>query len=348
MNMGDDLRRKIVGGRVLALAAGVILLVSCRSERDGVLAAVPAAASGAAQESRAATAKGGGPTIGGCPVFPADNIWNTRVDKMKVDAHSSAYVTKIGADKPLHPDFGSDPSYGIPFNLVRANQKRVKITFDYRDDSDLGNYPIPPNVKIEGGDDKHILLVDTDRCELFEIFAASPQPDGSWKAAAGIEMDLTSNQLRQDGLTSADAAGLPILPGLVRYDEVAAGEIRHALRFTAQQTQRAYVWPARHFASPHTEADFPPMGQRFRLKADVDISKYSKTNQVILTALKHYGMMLSDNGGPWFVTGAPDSRWNSDDLHQLTGIKGSDFEAVDVSDLPYIRNSGRVDPMASR
>ena len=307
-----------------------------------------AAPSGASQEAKTAASKGGGPTIGGCPVFPADNVWNTRVDKMKVESHSNAYVAKIGADKPVHPDFGPIASNGIPINLIHFNQKRSKITFEYRDDSDLSNYPIPSNVKIEGGDDKHILIVDTDRCQLFEIFAAAQQPDGTWKAGSGIIMDLTSNALRQDGLGSADAAGLPILPGLVRYDEVAAGEIRHALRFTAPQTQRAYTWPARHFASPHTEPDFPPMGQRFRLKADVDISKYSKSNQVILTALKRYGMMLSDNGAPWFVIGVPDPRWDADDLHRLNGIKGSDFEAVDLSDWPYIANSGRVDPMAAR
>jgi hypothetical protein len=351
MNLGNDGR----GGRIRVVVLGVAVVAGLvasltlwRPGRDAVLAAAPVLS----QEARAGSAKGGGPTIGGCPNFPADNVWNMRVDKLKVDAHSSDYVTKIGPDKKLHPDFGTNPGGGIPITFIHSNQKRVKVAFAYSDDSDLGNYPIPPDAKIEGNNDptgdRHILLVDTDRCELLELFDVTKLPDGTWKAGSGIQMDLTSNALRTEGKGSADAAGLPILPGLVRYDEVAAGEIRHALRFTAPQTQRAYVWPARHYASPRTDPTFPPMGARFRLKADVDISKYSKSNQVILTALKRYGMILADNGGPWFLTGSPDPRWIDDDVVKLFAIKGSDFEAVDESEWPYIRDSGRVDPMAGR
>jgi hypothetical protein len=348
MRMEISLRNKLFGLGALGIAVGVILAASWRPGRDAVLAAEPAAGLAAAQDSKGGAAKGGGPTIEGCPVFPADNVWNSRVDHLKVDAHSSAYVATIGSDKPLHPDFGPNPGNGIPYSLIHYNQKRVKVPFEYSDDSDLGNYPIPANPKIEGGDDRHVILIDTDKCELYELFSVTRQPDGSWKAGSGIQMDLTSNAIRGEGKGSADAAGLPIFPGLVRYDEVAAGEIRHAIRFTAPKTQRAYVWPARHYASPITDVKFPPMGVRFRLKADVDISKFSKTNQVILTALKRYGMILADNGVPWFLSGVPDERWNGDDLHRLQGISGSDFEAVDESDLPYITNSGRVDPMAGR
>lgn len=293
-----------------------------------------------------------GPQFEGCPVLPANNVWNTPIDKLSVDSHSRDYITNIGPDRPLHPDFGSDPANGIPITVIDHTVKHVRIRFDYSDDSDLGNYPIPPNPLIEGGpsagadDDRHILLVDKDRCMLMELYAAKPQPDGSWKAGSGIKMDLTDNALREADKTSADAAGLPILPGLVRYDEVAAGEIRHAIRFTVPKTQRAYIWPARHFASRITDTKFPPLGVRFRLRADFDISSYSKTNQIILTALKRYGMILADNGSAWFISGAPDSRWDNTDLHELTKVTGKDFEAIDESDWQFLANSGRVDPIA--
>jgi hypothetical protein len=352
--MEISLRNKLFGLGALGVAVVAILVASWRPGRDAVMAAEPAAGLAAAQDTKSGAAKGGGPAIEGCPVFPVDNVWNTRVDHLRIDAHSSAYVATVGPDKPVHPDFGPDPKNGIPFSFIHYNQKRVKVPFEYSDESDLGNYPIPQNPKVEGGEvnnpdgDRHIILIDTDRCELYELYAAKRQPDGSWKAGSGIQMDLTSNAIRGEGKGSADAAGLPIFPGLVRYDEVATGEIRHAIRFTVPKTQRAFVWPGRHYASPITDVKYPPMGTRFRLKADVDISKFSKSNQVILTALKRYGMILADNGGPWFLSGVPDERWNGDDLHRLQGIKGSDLEAVDESDWPYIANSGRVDPMAGR
>jgi hypothetical protein len=262
-----------------------------------------------------------------------------------VHANSDAYVASIGTDTHIHADFGSEwegSAIGIPYATVSGAQATVPITFTYDDESDLGPYPIPPDAPIEDGSDRHVLVVDRDNCILYELFDAWLQPDGSWTAGSGAIFDLNSNDLREDGWTSADAAGLPILPGLVRYDEVAEGEIRHALRFTAEQTRKAYVWPARHYASELTGTEYPPMGQRFRLRADFDISGFSPEVQVILQALKKYGMMLADNGSDWFIIGAPDERWDNDMLHELDDVYGSDFEAVDVSSLMVDSDSGQA------
>jgi len=292
-----------------------------------------------------------GPTIAGCPLFPADSVWNTPIDHLPVDPSSSAYTSTIGATRTVHPDFGSGlwdgGPIGIPFNVVPATQTRVPITFDYSDESDPGPYPIPPDAAIEGGSqstgDRHVLVVDQENCILYEIFSAYPQQDGSWATGSGAVFDLRSNGLRPSGWTSADAAGLPILPGLVRYDEVASGEIRHALRFTAPQTRRAFVWPARHDASSLTASNYPPMGQRFRLKASVDITSFSPEVQVILRALKRYGMILADNGSAWYLSGAPDPRWNNDALvSDLRTITGADFEAVDGTSLMLNPESGQA------
>jgi uncharacterized protein (TIGR03437 family) len=288
-------------------------------------------------------------TLGPCTVFPSDNIWNAPIDTLPLTENSAAYVNTIGARLPLHPDFGAGlwagGPIGIPFVLV-SNQSPVSVTFQYGDESDPGPYPIPLSAPIEGGSassgDRHVLVVDQGSCVLYELFAAYPQSGGGWSAGSGAIFDLQSNRLRPVGWTSADAAGLPILPGLVRYDEVAAGAIWHAIRFTAPQTQQAYVWPARHYASSLTAAPYPPMGQRFRLRASYDISGFSASNQVILTALKKYGMMLADNGSSWYLSGAPDDRWNNDDLHALTQLTGADFEAVDVSRLMANPDSGQV------
>lgn len=293
--------------------------------------------------------------MAGCPVFPADNIWNVPVDTLPVDANSDAYVATIGANAYLHPDFGSGDwppgsgsPIGIPYVDVPGSQPLVNIIFtDYGDESDAGPYPIPPDAPIEGGPDstgdRHVLVVDRDNCKLYELFNAWPQPDGSWEASSGAKFDLNSHALRPASWTSADAAGLPILAGLVRYDEVASGEIRHAIRVTAPQTRREYIWPARHYASYLVGTQYPPMGQRFRLKADFDISGFSTEVQVILQALKTYGMMLADNGASWFISGHPDERWDNDvlvpELHQ---VKGSDFEAVDVSSLMVDPDSGQT------
>lgn len=284
-------------------------------------------------------------SVGHCPAFPSDNIWNTPVDRLPLDANSAAYVNTIGASKILHPDFGAGlwngAPIGIPYVLV-SNQPTVTVRFEYSDESDAGPYPIPPNPPIEGGSDHHILIVDEGSCRLYELYAVSRQTDGSWSAGSGAIFDLRSNRLRPAGWTSADAAGLPILPGLLRYEEVLSGEIKHAIRFTAPQTRREYVWPARHFASSLTDATYPPMGQRFRLRGDFDISRFSAVNQVILRALKKYGMILADNGSSWYVGGAPDERWNNDDLHLLQGIVGANFEAVSTSQLMVDRDSAQV------
>ncbi len=297
----------------------------------------------------------GAPTIGGCPVFPPNNIWNTPIDALPADPHSDDYIAAIGQDVGLHPDFGAglweEGPIGIPYTLITADQSTVAISFYYPDESDPGPYPIPADALIEGGPDsegdRHILLVDKGNCILHEIYDAYPQEDGRWEAGSGAIWDLTSNGLRPDEWTSADAAGLPILPGLVRYEEVEAGAIHHALRFTASNIRSDYVWPARHRAEcgDHSEDDLsvPPYGQRFRLKASFDVSDYSPEVQVILNALKTYGLMLADCGSDWFVTGVPDERWNNDLLvDELRTVTGDNFEAVDVSSLIVDPDSGEV------
>ena len=291
------------------------------------------------------------PTIAGCPVFPADNVWNTPIDELPVDLSSAAYITSIGTDKGVHPDFGSGlwdgGPIGIPYNVVPGTQPKVAISFDYADESDPGPYPIPADAEIEGGSDssgdRHILVIDQDNCILYETWSTYPEEDGSWDAGSGAIFDLRSHALRPEGWTSSDAAGLPILPGLVRYDEVASGEIRHALRFTAPRTRKEFIWPARHYASSDTSLNYPPMGQRFRLKAGFDISGFSPEVQVILQALKKYGMILADNGSSWFIQGEPDPRWDNDVLvGELRLVKGSSFEAVDESSLMIDPDSGQA------
>lgn len=287
-------------------------------------------------------------SLGRCRIFPEDNVWNTPVDKLPLDPNSNRYVETIGAARNLHPDFGAGlydgGRIGIPYVSVPGDQAKFRVKFEYGDESDWVRYPIPPNPPIEAGSDAHILMVDRDNCVLYELYAAKRMPDGTWEAGSGAVYDLTSHGLRPADWTSADAAGLPILPGLARYDEVAAGEIRHALRFTVPQSRREYLWPARHYASRLTEERFPPMGQRFRLKAGFDIAGFSPETQVILRALKRYGMILADNGSPWFISGVPDDRWNNSALAEIKRLKGSDFEAVDSSDLMITPHSGRVWP----
>jgi hypothetical protein len=304
------------------------------------------------------TAAPGGPQIAGCDLFPADNIWNTAVDQLPLHPNSAAYIQTIGADLGLHPDFGagvwppgSNSPIGIPFVTVTSSQPLVDITFIwYGEESDPGPYPIPPDAPIEGGPDadgdRHVLVLERDNCLLYELYHAHPQPDGRWTAGSGAIFDLNSHAFRSAGWTSADAAGLPILPGLVRYDEVASGAIRHAVRFTAPQTQRAYVWPARHYASTLTDPAYPPMGLRLRLRADFDLTPFAPEVQVILRGLQQYGLILADNGSSWFISGAPDERWNNDTLRQLRQVKGSDLEVVDVSGLMLDPDSGQAGPTA--
>ncbi len=285
-------------------------------------------------------------SLNGCGVLPANNVWNTPIDTLPVHLSSAAWVNTVGAAKALHPDFSNAGGYGIPFVVVPGTQAKVPVSFTYADESDPGPYPVPANAPIEGGasssGDRHVLVLESAGCVLYELYSAYPQADGSWKAGSGAVFDLKSNALRPAGWTSADAAGLPILPGLVRYDEVASGEIRHAIRMTAPQTLNAYIWPARHKASSLAGAQYPPMGARFRLKASFDITPYPADVQVILKALKKYGALLADNGSSWYLSGAPDSRWNDDTLHKLGQVLGSNFEVADESGLMVDPNSGAV------
>jgi hypothetical protein len=276
------------------------------------------------------------PSAPRCPVFPESSVWNQRVDRLPVATNSAALIRSIGADETLHADFGSGlwegEKIGIPITVVPGTQSKVPVSFDYAGESDRGPYPIPAGLRIEGGSDRHAVIVDRDACRLFELYALERRGT-SWHAGSGAIWSLRSNRLRPAGWTSADAAGLPILPGLARYDEVARGRIDHALRFTAERTRRAYVYPARHFASDETDASLPPMGLRVRLKASYRISGFPRQARVVLQALKRYGMLVADNGTSWYITGAPDRRWSNDDLHTLGRVPGSAFEVVDTSSL---------------
>jgi hypothetical protein len=291
----------------------------------------------------------GGPNIASCPMQPADNIWNTPVISLTVHISSTQYISATGRTKPFHADFGSGVwdgfPIGIPFNVVGSGQAKSSVIFQYSGESDAGPYPIPASPLIEGNPngsgDRHLLTVDTSTCRLYELYAAH-KVGSQWYAGSGAIFDLNSNALRLNTLTSADAAGLPILPGLARYDEVAAGEIRHALRFTAPATNGTYIWPARHKTSSPFNQNAPPMGQRFRLKASYDISIFSPQARVIARAMQVYGLILADNGSAWYVTGAPDPRWNNDVLHELDRIVGSDFEAVDETGLMMNADSGQA------
>jgi hypothetical protein len=281
------------------------------------------------------------PSAPRCPIFPADNPWNQRVDRLPVARNSAQLVASIGLGKPVHADFGAGlyagEPIGIPITVVSRHTRRMRMRFLYAGESDRGRYPIPRNVRIEGGPrstgDRHIILVDRDSCRDYELWSAYPRR-GYWYAGSGAVFDLRSDRLRPAGWTSADAAGLPILPGLARYDEVARGVIDHALRFTAPCTVARFVYPARHYASRGGRG-CPPMGLRVRLKAHVDLNGLGPQSRIVAVALKRYGMILADNGSPWFISGAPDSRWNNDDLHLLDQLRGSDFEVVDTSSLPH-------------
>ena len=270
-------------------------------------------------------------------VFPQDNSWNTDISQLPVDPNSAAYIAAIGANKPLHPDFGTGIN-GIPFQFVDPGTAKASVTFDYADESDKGPYPIPAAPLIEGGPgatsgDRHMLLIDPDAWVLYELWQAVKGP-GGWHAGSGAIWDLKTNATRPKGWTSADAAGLPVFPGLVRYDEVHETRlVAHALRFTVERTRRAYVSPASHWASRSNDPNLLPMGARVRLRHDFDITPFDPDVQVILMALKTYGLILADNGSDWFISGAPDDRWNDDALHQLTRVKGKDLEVVQMGDV---------------
>ena len=277
---------------------------------------------------------GRAPNVGGCQVFPSDNAWNTDVSAYPVDPNSAAYLASMNASTTfLHPDFGSNPTYGIPYTTVPGSQPFVPITFTaYGSESDPGPYPIPANAPVEGGPgatgDRHVIVVDSGNCKDYEMYDAQYVGPG-WDAGSGAVFNLGSDALRPDGWTSADAAGLPILAGLVRYDEaVQNGAIDHALRFTVHATQAGFIHPATHYASSSTDPSLPPMGLRVRLKASFNVSAFTGASRVVLVALQHYGMFVADNGSDWFVTGATDTRWNDNDLDQLKTVPASAFEVV--------------------
>jgi hypothetical protein len=275
-----------------------------------------------------------------CPVFPARDALNQEIANVPASPRSAAYVASIGLSAHLHPDFGTNASYGIPYVIVRAAQRKVPIRFtEYGSESDPGPYPVPLNAPIEGAGangqgDKHVLVAQEGTCKLFEMYDASRTASG-WSAAAGAVFNLRSTALRPEGFTSADAAGLPIFPLLARYPEAHAGRIDHALRVTVPRTQRGYIHPATHFASGSTDPSLPPMGLRLRLKASYDLSGFSGESLVILRALKRYGLIVADNGSPWFITGAPDARWHDADLEQLKRVPGSEFEAVESGPIRH-------------
>ncbi len=293
------------------------------------------------------------PQIAGCPIFPADSIWNARIDALPTHPRSAAFINSIGPNTTLHPDFGTfweGAPIGIPFAVVPATQPNVAVTFGpdgYPAQSDTGPMPIPPTAPVEGGanadGDRHVLVLKQGECRLYELYRAFKIDDSQWQVDSSAIYDLRSHALRPAGWTSADAAGLPMLPGLIRYDEVKAGEIAHAIRFTAAQTQRAFVWPARHFASSITNPNVPAMGQRFRLKASKNLSGYSQDIQVIFTAFKRYGIILADNGSNWYIGGEHNPAWDDDILvSAFRTLKGADFEAVDVSSLMLSSDSGQI------
>ena len=311
-----------------------------RNVVSGILIAVVTACGAPSNEPSApggvATENAGGGSLGGRRQFPNDNPWNTDISMRAVDPNSATLIASCGL-RNLHPDFGTTyegAPNGIPYVIVHAGQPKVPVSFDYADESDPGPYPIPADAPIEGGasssGDRHVLVVDVDGWKLYELFDAHPENGGkSWHAGSGAVFDLGSNALRPAGWTSADAAGLPIFPGLVRYDEaVEAHNIAHALRFTCPRTRKAYVSPARHAASSDTSNTLPPMGMRVRLKASYDTTSATPTIRAILRAMMKYGMLVADNGSGWFVSGAPDARWSDDELSALARVPSSAFEVV--------------------
>lgn len=328
--------RALLASALVAIAGG--LLAVATSGEPPAPAAPSSTADPPAVMSRGAVRLGAsGPTLGGCPMFPADNPWNQRVDGLPLRADSAAIIARIQGfgRQNLHPDFGSNPDYGIPFVVVPADQPLVPVTYvAYGDESDPGPFPVPLDAPVEAGNDRHVLVLRRGTCELFELYRAFRAGAG-WQADSGARFDLRSNALRPLGWTSADAAGLPILPGLVRYDEVVAGRIDHALRVTFPRTQRGYILPATHFASSDTDPTLPPMGLRLRLRADYDLSGVTGHALVVARALQRYGLIVADNGSSWFISGATDHRWDDTDLGQLKRIPGSAFEVVDTG--PVLR-----------
>jgi hypothetical protein len=279
---------------------------------------------------------GAPPHEGTCPIFPANNPLNQEIAHTPVNPNSAQYIASIGANIHLHADFGTPPNYGIPYVVVGPHQPRVPIHFtEYGEESNPGPYPIPPNAPVEGAGeegDRHVLVLQEGSCKLYELYAAQRTATG-WDAGSGAAFNLRSDRLRPEGWTSADAAGLPIFPLLVRYPEVRSGQIDHALRVTVPATQRGYIHPATHYASSSSDPALPPMGLRLRLKASFDLAGYHGQALVVLRALKRYGLIVADNGSPWYITGAPNQDWNNEDLDQLKRVPGSEFEAVSTGPI---------------
>jgi hypothetical protein len=311
------------------LAVMVAASVLCACAGGGVPAVRTDSAAGAAQVRAASV-----PIVGGCQIFPSNNWWNADISQYPLDKRSAQYIAALPGN--LHPDFGQNPDYGIPFNIVPSTQKKVPVHFGYASQSNKGPYPIPPNAEIEGGrhatGDRHVLVLQQGVCKLYEMWRAFPEHGGkSWKAGSGALFPLDTNKLRPNGWTSADAAGLPILPALVKCAEVQAGAINHALRVTFNQTQMGYIHPATHYASGSRKPSLPPMGLRIRMKASYDISKITGQSLVIAVAMKTYGMFVADNGSNWYFQGEGGkaaSCWNDNDLNQLKNVPGSAFEVV--------------------
>ncbi|MDE3085663.1 MAG: hypothetical protein KGJ77_02760 [Acidobacteriota bacterium] len=328
-----------------------------RSRRDrtaglcaGALAALAAGLGGAVAQPSAALAGTPVPGAPSCPMFPADNVWNADVSGLPVDPHSAQWLASTASSTTdLHPDFGpsGDPStpYGMPFTVVPAGHPFVGVAFQYASESDPGPYPLGPDTPIEGGSastgDRHAIMVDPSTCTLYELYDATYSSSGS-TAGSGAIWNLRSDTLRPAGWTSADAAGLPILPGILRYDEVVAGSVTHAIRMTAQTTDTSFVWPARHEAGARADPSLPPMGARFRLRSDFDVSGFSPQAQVVLRAMQHYGLILADNGSNWYFGGSADAGWPPGLVDELKRIPAGAFEAVDESSLMVSPDSGQV------
>jgi hypothetical protein len=289
--------------------------------------------------ARAARVHGAGAPIEfGCPILPAEDQLNQKIANAPASPNSGAYVASIGLTAHLHPDFGTEPSYGIPYTVVGPKQRKVPIKFtEYGSESNPGPYPVPADAPIEGGgrngqEDKHVLVVQEGSCKLYELYDAQRNGRG-WAAASGAEFNLRSDALRPEGWTSADAAGLPIFPLLARYPEVAGGQIDHALRVTVPETQMGYIHPATHYASDSSDPKLPPMGLRLRLKASYSLAGFTGESLVILEALKRYGLIVADNGSPWYITGAPNPHWNDENLEEIKRVPGSEFEAVETGPI---------------
>jgi hypothetical protein len=306
----------------LALAAALLIAIAC-------FVAVASAASASYPLGRG---------TGGCPVFPSSSPWHEKVADLPLSPLSSEYIASIGANLDLHPDFGHERAYGIPYAVVPADQPKVAIHFTaYGSQSNPGPYPIPAGAPVEGGQnasgDRHVIVLAAGTCKLYELWDAYPQANGSWDAGSGAVFNLRSDKLRPNGWTSADAAGLSIFAGLIRYNEIKHGYINHAIRFTVPETQAGFIHPATHFASDSTNPDLPPMGLRLRLEASYPIASFPRTDRIILQAMKTYGLIVADNGSPWFFQGASDPRWNDNVLDDLKSVPGSAFQVVDTGPI---------------